>query len=381
MRKLPRAWSACFSNAWGGLERVALRDAELLTEAGGRPRLAVLPGSPIDEAAKKTRVEIERVPFVPLNHLDVRMREVLRRARADGFDLVHLHQPSLLGSIVPWLPRSMKLVVSRHLLSGHRKTSIYHRWLYRRVDRLLAIGDSMRENLLATHPLPASRVKTIFLGIDLARFDPRKWPREEARSAAGVPYGEFVFGLVGRLDPAKGQRTALEAFSLLENRERAQLWFVGEETRGRPGEKAVLENLAHALGVAKRVKFFGSEPEVPRVLSAMDGLLMPSQEEAFGLVAIEGMAMGVPALLSSSGSGPEISGPEGEFALLAPPGDIGAWAVQMDFLQRNPKAAQELGKRGQESARSRFDERLRLRRTLELYSEILFDKVTQDLYI
>ena len=107
---------------------------------------------------------------------------------------------------------------------------------------------------------------------------------------------------------------------------------------------------------------------------------MPSYEEAFGLSAIEAMAMGVPVILSSNGSGPEIAGPEGRCAKLVDPGDVRAWAQSMDFIQENREAAHEMALNGQESARSRFDERLRTERTLQTYSEILFDKGSKDLY-
>jgi hypothetical protein len=68
------------------------------------------------------------------------MRSELRRLIGEGVNLIHTHQTSLLGSIVPWIWKSpqVALIATRHMMSTHNKRDIFHGAIYSRVDALVA---------------------------------------------------------------------------------------------------------------------------------------------------------------------------------------------------------------------------------------------------
>lgn len=116
-------------------------------------------------------------------------------------------------------------------------------------------------------------------------------PREEGRSAFGIPAGAFAFLLAARPDPEKNVETALAAFRRLRaaEGERAVLVVAGREPPG--GDRT------------EGVRWPGPVPHarMPLLYAACDAVLCPSRYESFGMVQLEAMAARVPILVPSDG--------------------------------------------------------------------------------
>jgi len=146
------------------------------------------------------------------------------------------------------------------------------------------------------------RIRVIPNGIDAPRFRYDEVRRKEARAYYGLPEDAYVVGGVGRLAPGKRFDLLVSALSRLPGDVR--LLLVG----GGPEETA-LRRSARALGVADRVVLTGERPYLPSprdeapglvgLLSAMDVLVSPSAQEAFGLAVVEALAAGLPVLYAS----------------------------------------------------------------------------------
>ena len=105
----------------------------------------------------------------------------------------------------------------------------------------------------------------------------------------GLEPGPYTIGLVGRLVPKKQPLLAIAALRrLLERHQNVRLLIIGDgELRGE------LELAAEGLPVS----FSGFIPDARRLLSALDVMLLTSRDvEAFGMVALEAMASGVPVI-------------------------------------------------------------------------------------
>ena len=370
----------CLSHAWGGLEQVAATDAADLAGLGMNVRVLCLEGSPIHEnLAKQKGVTLIPLDFRPRDYFDFKMRAELKRLIIEGVNVIHLHQPSLLGSVSPWLwaHRQVALFASRHIMSNHDKRDFFHRAIYRRLDALVVMSQTLKRNVVQTHPVKERQVRVVNLGIDFERFDPERVDPAKQRAQWGADVDTVVVGLVGRIDPAKGQDTFIKAAAgVLKFGEEAQqkkLKFVGvgEETLGRTSN--YLQELQEMLVQFRLEKYFvfaGYQENIPEVMRSFDILVMPSRQEAFGLVAIEALAMGCPIVISRGGSADEIVGQQ-EFGLLVRPQDAFDLQQKLRYLLDNPEERQKMGQRGREHVLRHYDRKTRIRQHMELYERAL----------
>ena len=342
------------SRAWGGLEQTALADVRLLMKSGLRVTLLVRENSPIDHAVKMESPQI-RLLYCPdhvRNYFDGGLWKQLRHLIDDeGVNLVHCHQTSILGAVIPALLRRphVALVVSRHILNSHNKKDPLHALLYRRVDYMLVLSQTMRRNLAQTFPIPEKKLRIVNLSIDLDRFNPNVVDRTIMRDAWGFPRDAFVVGLVGRLDPMKGQDLMVKAIAQAR-KTYSDVYgvMVGNETPGLDGRYLrELQEGIRQLHLSDAIIVQPAKKEVPEVMAAFDLFVMPSWSEAFGLVALEAMAAGAPVITSNVSSLPEVVG---DAAVLIDPMDAGAIAAagnrlgqhQVDAVAREDEAGNRI---------------------------------------
>ncbi|MCM2322263.1 MAG: glycosyltransferase family 4 protein [Oligoflexia bacterium] len=368
----------CFSLSWGGLEQVAANDALDAAGLGLKMRVLCMAGSPIHQyLSGRPELEVIPVDYRPRNYFDLRLRKELERLIGAGVNLIHTHQTSLLGSIVPWVwtRGQVAVLASRHIMNNHDKRNFFHGAIYGRLDALLAMSEALRRNILETHRIHERQVKLVRLGLDFDRFDPAKVDRVARRAQWGADPDTVVIGLVGRIDPAKGQAAFLRAAAGLlmgtQPGEKLKFVLVGDETRGSGGGYlAELKQMVSQFRIEEHVVFTGFEENVPEIMNAFDIFAMPSRQEAFGLVAIEAMAMERPVVISSGGSSREIIGNE-EFGLFIRPEDAFDLQRQLRHLLDHPEERVKMGQRSREHVRAFFDREQRLRQTLEIYERAL----------
>jgi glycosyltransferase involved in cell wall biosynthesis len=201
-------------------------------------------------------------------------------------------------------------------------------------------------------------VRVVHNPVDLERFDPASADGGAVRRELGVSGDAAVVAVVAQLTPWKGQDDAITAFASLPASDRETiLLLVGSAKFAGPGTQfdnvayeGRLRRLANELGVAERVRFAGERSDIPDVLAATDVLLMPSWREAFGRIAVEAMAMGVPVAATDVGGPAEIVRP-GVDGLLLPPRDPVAWSRSVGALLEDARKREEMGERGLARAR------------------------------
>ena len=181
-------------------------------------------------------------------------------------------------------------------------------------------------------------------------------PGTKVPPAGGRPRehgGPPVVGLVGRLQPWKGQDRLLRAQRLLRERgTEIHTLIVGGDAHGlSPDYAASLPGLVAELGLGGAVTLTGQVPDAGSEIERMDILVNASDPEPFGIVLLEGMARGVPVVAVGSGGPAEIV-QDGRTGILARSGEPVALADAIEPLIDSPDLRRELG----EAGRQRFAE-------------------------
>jgi glycosyltransferase involved in cell wall biosynthesis len=128
------------------------------------------------------------------------------------------------------------------------------------------------------------------------------------------------------------------------------------------------------LGLADSVIFAGFRTDVPRLLDAMDVMVLPSLYEGMPLTAIEGSAMARPVVATAVDGTPEVVR-DGITGRLVPPTDPAALARAMLDLLRDPEGARRMGTAGREWVLARFDVARHVAATADVYRSVVAGSV------
>jgi glycosyltransferase involved in cell wall biosynthesis len=184
--------------------------------------------------------------------------------------------------------------------------------------------------------------------------------RATVRAPLATPDAATVIVQAGRLEPYKGHAMLLEALATLADRPDWILWIVGGAQRAFERDYlASLHQTAERLGIAGRVRFTGYRSDISRLFRAADIQCQPNiAPEPFGLVFIDALAAGIPAVGSRSGGVIEIV--DDSCGMLVPPGDVESLALALDRLIQDPIRRRALGAAGPARARHLCDPRTQL---------------------
>ncbi len=298
-----------------------------------------------------------------------RLADILRRERVD---IVHAHQytPFFYGMIARLLHRRPPVLFTEH--GRHfpdyprRKRMLANRLLLERRDRVVGVGQAVRQALITNEGIPGHRVGVIYNGIDTTKFANGLHESEAIRCEMGIEPHDFVILMVARLDYLKDHATAVRSLQRVARElPNAKLVFVGDGP-----ERGKIEELVQHCQLEPNVRFLGLRKDIDRLLRASDVFLLTSISEGIPLTVIEAMAAGIPVVATRVGGMAEVV-QEGVTGWLAPSGDDATLAMNVLRFARDPQLRQHMGDRGRERAASLFSESQMHARYLALYREML----------
>lgn len=261
------------------------------------------------------------------------------------FHIVHVHNPGTLiyGSIAAKLAGVKVIVNTEHGYSSSisRKKKLAESLLRNCISTTIAVCDALKRYLCLTHSVKEEKVVVICNGIDANRyFTPDV--NLELRKEMGKE-NKIVIGAIGRLDPIKGHKVLLEAFSecLRQNRS-IKLVVVGDGPLRRP-----LENVANSLNIHEHVLFMGNRSEIPQILSLIDIFVLPSLNEGLSITLLEAMAAGKAIIATNVGGNPEVID-DTENGILVKPESSSALARAMLDLAKDNERRVLLGRAARE---------------------------------
>lgn len=300
--------------------------------------------------------------------------EVRRIAAAVGADVIHAN--TTRAALLALLVRRRRPPVVSHIrdwVPEGRFSHVVLDLVARRSDLVVANSAYIAgqfDGLRLRRP-----VRVLHNPVDLAQFDPGKFDPASARRLLELPSGAVTLAVVAQLTPWKGQDDAIRALAALPGR-KAVLLLAGSAKFSGAGTQfdnarfaRDLHALAAELGVADRVRFLGEREDVPRILAATDILLVPSWREAFGRIAVEGMAMEVPVVATSVGGPAEIVR-AGEDGLLLAPREPARWAEALQPLVEDAALRRRMGEAGRLRAKD-FEVSRHVEQVVASYRETL----------
>jgi glycosyltransferase involved in cell wall biosynthesis len=255
-----------------------------------------------------------------------------------------------------------------HVLSGYfqpareRAYRVAERALAHATDRLIAVSDEVRDDLVRFRVAPVEKFAVVPYGFDLdARVHSDAATRVRKREEAGVGDDAFVIGWAGRLTDIKRPLDLVRAAAAVDG---STLVLAGD------GElRADVEALASELGMRDRVRLLGYVEDMGAWYAAFDAFLLTSANEGAPVVAIEAQAAGVPVVATDAG-GTRTVVDDDETGFVVKVGDVAALADCLRLLRDDAGLRSRLGVTAAERMRSRFSIERMVDDVERVYAEI-----------
>lgn len=237
--------------------------------------------------------------------------------------------------------------------------SFFERRALRQVAGAYMCSATVREVLERKNFQKPARIVPFGVDVGMFQFQPRE------------PKDVLTIGYVGRLLPAKGVSTLVDALAKIKN-EKWRLLIVGDGE-----ERANLERQLTEYGIRERAEFTGAVPydETPRYFQQIDALVVPTVttkkiREQFGRVIVEAMASGVPVIGSTCGAIPEVIG---EAGLVFEENNPEALAAELLKMLKNEDLRRSLSIEGRRRVKENYTWERVAEGIFALYCEVLGD--------
>ena len=269
---------------------------------------------PREESLEGMRVYRYGTPFLSPYQI------FLKILRKIPLDLIHFNQPfaglgislSPQARVIPKIytfnspwHREYEIKTGKKGVSSLIRKQI-ERKVLSRCGKIIILSEYSRSQLSSIHGIAPERTVIVPGGVDIELFRP-SLDKETARERVGIPRGKFVLFTVRNLVPRMGLENLIKAMSVMGRKEEDIFLVIG----GRGFLEARLKSLTEELELNEHVRFAGfiKEEELPIYYQAADFFVLPTRYlEGFGIVTVEALASGTPALGTPVGGTKEILG-------------------------------------------------------------------------
>ncbi|MGB4960751.1 MAG: N-acetyl-alpha-D-glucosaminyl L-malate synthase BshA [Saprospiraceae bacterium] len=191
-------------------------------------------------------------------------------------------------------------------------------------DGVTAVSEQLRQETLDSFQIKKD-IKVIHNFIDFSRF--RKTNKDHFRKAI-APEGEKILVHISNFRKVKRVEDVIHIFAKVSKVVRTKLLLIGDGP-----ERKSMEDLCRSLHLCDEIRFLGKQEAVEELLAIADLFILPSQNESFGLAALEAMACEVPVISSNAGGLPEVN-IDGVTGYLCDIGDVDSMAARcIELLQ------------------------------------------------
>jgi N-acetyl-alpha-D-glucosaminyl L-malate synthase BshA len=308
-------------------------------------------------------VEIPEYPLFPCPPYTLALAsKIIEVAQRKRLDLLHVHY-AVPHATAAYIARDsccpeIKVITTLHgtdvyLVGTHPSYKPIVEFSMAQCDGLTAVSRFLKEATLENFNV-TKEIKVIYNFVDPERFC-RREEREKER----------IICHISNFRPVKRVMDTVRTFALISREIDSKLYMVGDGPEREPAEE-----LARKLGVAERVIFWGNVTDVAEVLGKADLFLLPSEQESFGLAALEALSCEVPVVATRVGGLPEVVR-EGVDGYLVDVGDIKAMAERGAELLSDDALRERMGQQARRRVLEEFTPERIVPQYVDYYQEVL----------
>ncbi|WP_035178327.1 N-acetyl-alpha-D-glucosaminyl L-malate synthase BshA [Alkalihalobacterium bogoriense] len=297
-----------------------------------------------------------------------KMAEIITR---EQLDVLHVHY-AVPHAICAYLAKQMvggkvNIVTTLHgtditVLGYDPSLSEIIRFGIEQSDVVTAVSNSLAEQ---THSLLHIErpIETVYNFIDERVY--RKHCRLDLRQQYRIEKDDKVVVHISNFRPVKRVSDIIRSFALIRNKQKAKLLLIGDGP-----ETTVACKLVRELGIQDDVRFLGNQKHVAEILSISDLMLLLSEKESFGLVALEAMACGVPVIGTNIGGIPEVI-VDGETGYICEVGNVEQVSDKAISLLQDPDLHKQMSNQAQERVQHFFSSKKIVQQYESIYYELV----------
>ncbi len=323
-------------------------------------------------------VEVNQYPLFEYPPYSLALAVTMHQVATEReLDLLHVHY-AVPHATCAWIAREMlqaegrdvRIVTTLHgtditLVGQDPSFWSITKFSVERSHGLTAVSEYLREETEEAFCPETCGIRVIPNFIDPETYRP---DREGCHRSSLAGEGEKILMHISNFRPVKRVRDVVRIFAGVRERIPARLVMIGDGPDREDARRAARE-----LGVSAHVEFLGKLESVAELLACADLFLLPSEEESFGLVALEAHACGVP-VVGTAGSGLAEVVEDGETGRLHPVGDVEAMTESAARLLGEPDLWDAYARRARERAMERFS----AERVVPMYEEYYREVLTGD---
>jgi glycosyltransferase involved in cell wall biosynthesis len=364
----------------GGAEQGCIDTAAAIVSAGAKAIIVSHGGYRIRELERIGAEHINmpvhsKNPLIMLSNT-IKLRRLIKK---HNVDIIHVRSRA-----PAWSAYSACKSTDCHFMTTFHapynitsKLKRYYNSIIARGEVVIAISDFVAQYLKDNYEIDPSRIRIIPRGIPIERFHPSAVSPERMIDLAEqwrIPDGSYVILLPGRITRWKGHHVMIDAMAKV-NRDDVFCVMIGSD-QGRKEYSKELEDAINEKKLGTRVRIVDQCTDMPAAYMLSAIIVSASIEpEGFGRVPVEAQAMGKPIIATNHGGAKEtvINNVTG---WLVPHSDSDALAMAIkEVLSMGPTQHAILAARSMGHVAENFTKHAMTERTLDVYADILRDKI------
>lgn len=299
--------------------------------------------------------------------------ELKRIFKAEKPDLVHTH--ASMSARIAARQAGAKVIYTRHSVfkpskkisqgPGKLINGMINNYL---ADGIIAVAEAAKDNLTDTG-VSAKKIRVILNGVDALK-ETSESQKSQLRERFGVKSGEKVVSIVARLEDIKGHEYFIEAADELIKKGIKARFFIA----GTGSYENVLKEKVKAMNLTDNVIFTGFITDIDKLMAITDVQANASYgTEATSLALLEGMSIGIPAVVSDFGGNPGVI-KTGRNGIVVPKQNSHALAEGLEKLLTDDELYKKMSAGAREIFNSTFTSKAMTENTENYYKEIIGGK-------